>query len=136
MLIETPWSFPHQLVLVHAPAFDSGDEEAERIALVASSEASEIVALFSRQLSDRELDVYGRVAELQRPMLFAHSIADNENAGERRSVVELATRYLRERRIPAGRIFTVSALDASEAKASGRATSPWSSRKSTHCARR
>ena len=134
VLIETPWSFPRQLVLVHAPAFDSGDDDAERISLAASQEASEVVALFSRQLSDRELDVYVRVAAQKRPILFAHSIADNENTSERRSVVELARRYLQEHRIPTARVFTVSALDAFEAEASGRATPPPGT-SSTRCAR-
>ena len=42
-------------------------------------------------------------------MLFAHTIADNEAPNERRHVVELAQAYLRERNIPAERIFVVSA---------------------------
>ena len=52
--------------------------------------ASEVLCLFSRQLSDRELELYERVAEFGRPMLFAHTIADNEAPNERRHVVELA----------------------------------------------
>jgi GTP-binding protein EngB required for normal cell division len=125
VLIETPWSMPRQLVLVHAPAFDSGDEEAEEIALAAAHAASEIVGLFSRQLSDRELALYARVAELERPMLLAHTIADNESSGERRTVVELAARYLRERGISIGRIFTISALDYLEAAQTKRPAAAW-----------
>ena len=125
VLIETPWSMPRQLVLVHAPAFDSGDEEAEEIALAAAHAASEIVGLFSRQLSDRELALYARVAELQRPMLLAHTIADNESSGERRTVVELAARYLRERGITIPRIFTISALDYLEAAQTKRPAAAW-----------
>jgi predicted GTPase len=125
ILIETPWSMPRQLVLVHAPAFDSGDAEAERVALAAAKAASEIVGLFSRQLSDRELALYARVAEFDHPMLLAHTIADNESTGERRTVVDLAGRYLRERGIVANRIFTISALDFLEAAQTKRAPAPW-----------
>jgi hypothetical protein len=125
ILIETPWHMPRQLVLVHAPAFDSGNEEAEGIALAAARAASEIVGLFSRQLSDRELALYARVAELERPMLLAHTIADNESPGERRTVVDLAGRYLRERGIAVNRIFTISALDYLEAAQTKRAPAPW-----------
>jgi hypothetical protein len=81
--------------------------------------------LFSRQLSDRELDLYARLAELGRPMLFAHTIADNESASERRHVVELAAGYLKERNIPVERIFTVSARDYQIAHEAGRVASPW-----------
>jgi hypothetical protein len=125
ILIEVPWKMPRQLVLVHAPAFDSGNPRAEEIAFAAARAASEVLALFSRQLSDRELALYGRVAELGKPMLFAHTIADNESPAERRDVVELAGRYVRERNIPAQRIFTVSALDYLEALQAGRAAAPW-----------
>jgi hypothetical protein len=125
ILIETPWQMPRQLVLVHAPAFDSGNEEAEGIALAAARAASEIVGLFSRQLSDRELALYARVAEFERPMLLAHTIADNESPGERRTVVDLAGRYLRERGITVNRIFTISALDDLEAAQTKRAPAPW-----------
>jgi GTP-binding protein EngB required for normal cell division len=125
VLIETPWTMPRQLVLVHAPAFDSGNPDAERIALAAAGAASEIVGLFSRQLSDSELNVYGRVAEFGKPMLLAHTIADNETAAERRTVVELAARYLRERNIACSRIFTISALDYLEAAQTKRAAAPW-----------
>ncbi len=125
ILIETPWTMPRELVLVHAPAFDSGNESAESIALAAAGAGSEMLGLFSRQLSDRELALYGRVAELNKPMLLAHTIADNESASERRTVVELATRYLRERAIPVARIFTVSALDYFEAANVKRAAAPW-----------
>jgi hypothetical protein len=125
VLIETPWTFPRQLVLVHAPAFDSGNAHAEDIALHAARAASEVVALFSRQLSDRELDLYARVADYGKPMLFAHTIADNEAPAERRTVVELAARYVRERGIAAGRIFTISALEYGEARKAGRAPAAW-----------
>jgi hypothetical protein len=125
VLIETPWPMPRQLVLVHAPAFDSGNEEAETIALAAARAGSEILGLFSRQLSDRELALYGRVAELDKPMLLAHTIADNETAAERRTVVELAGRYLRERGIGVNRIFTISALDFLEAAQTKRAAAAW-----------
>ena len=125
VLIEIPWNLPKQLVLVHAPAFDSGDPVAEEVALAAAAAASEVVGLFSRQLSERELNLYARVAELGKPMLLVHTIADNETPAERRTVVELAARYLRERGIPAPRIFTVSALDFLEAAQLGRAAAAW-----------
>ena len=108
VLIETPWTLPRELVLVHAPAFDSGFGLAEEIVLAAAASASEIVALFSRQLSDRELNLYTRLSGLKKPISFAHTIADNETASERRNVVMLADRYLRERGIVPQRIFTVS----------------------------
>jgi hypothetical protein len=125
VLIETPWAMPRQLVLVHAPAFDSGNDQAEAIALTAARAASEILGLFSRQLSDRELDLYARAGELGKPMLLAHTIADNESAAERRTVVELASRYVRERGLPVKRIFTISALDFLGALESKRAAAPW-----------
>ena len=125
VLIETPWRMPRELVLVHAPAFDSGNDEAERIALAAARAASEILGLFSRQLSDRELALYGRVAEFGKPMLLAHTIADNESASERRTVVDLARRYLRERAIPVTRVFTISALDYFEAAQTKRVPAAW-----------
>ena len=108
ILIETPWDLPRELVLVHAPAFDSGFPLAEDIVTAVAASASEILALFSRQLSDRELDLYGRLAPLGKPMMFVHTIADNETAAERRNVVMLADRYLRERAIVPKRIFTVT----------------------------
>jgi predicted GTPase len=111
ILIETPWDLPRQLVLVHAPAFDSGSPLAEEIVSAVAAAASEIVALFSRQLSDRELDLFGRLAPLGKPMTFVHTIADNETGAERRNVVMLADRYLRERAIVPKRIFTVSTRD-------------------------
>lgn len=125
VLVEVPWKLPRQLVLVHAPSFDSGEPMAEDIALTAANAASEILALFSRQLSDRELLLYGRVAEFGKPMLFAHTLADHEQPAERRQVVELAGRYLRERGIAAQRIFTVSTLDWRESRETGRAASPY-----------
>jgi hypothetical protein len=112
VLIETPWTLPRELVLVHTPAFDSGFSLATDIVGAAAASASEILALFSRQLSDRELDLYGRLATLGKPMNFVHTIADNETAAERRNVVMLADRYLRERAILPQRIFTVSTREA------------------------
>jgi len=41
-------------------------------------------------------------------MSFVHTIADNETPADRRNVVTLADRYLRERGIVPQRIFTVS----------------------------
>jgi dynamin family protein len=108
LLVETPWDLPRELVLVHAPAFDSGFSLAEEIVGAAAGSASEILALFSRQLSDRELDLYSRLAPLGKPMTFVHTIADNETPTDRRHVVTLAERYLRERGISPQRIFTVS----------------------------
>jgi predicted GTPase len=108
ILVETPWDLPRELVLVHAPAFDSGFSLAEEIVGAAAGSASEILALFSRQLSDRELDLYSRLAPLGKPMTFVHTIADNETPTDRRHVVTLADRYLRERGITPLRIFTVS----------------------------
>jgi predicted GTPase len=125
VLIEVPWKMPRELVLVHAPAFDSGNPQAEEIALAAAAAASEVLALFSRQLSERELAMYARVAALRKPLIFAHTIADNESAAERRTVVDLAGRYLRKSDIPYKRIFTVSSLDFDEAALAGRAPSAW-----------
>ncbi|NNM99978.1 MAG: hypothetical protein HKL91_09285, partial [Candidatus Eremiobacteraeota bacterium] len=125
VLVLTPWSFPRELVLVHAPAFDSGDIDAEDIALMAARSASEVLCLFSRQLSERELSLYERIADFGKPMLFAHTMADNESAGERRNVVELAGRYLAERKIPTTRIFTVSAQEYATAIAERRAPAGW-----------
>jgi hypothetical protein len=82
------------------------------IAGAAAAGASEILALFSRQLSDRELDLYGRLAQLGKPMTFVHTIADNETPADRRNVVTLADRYLREQGIVPQRIFTVSTREA------------------------
>jgi predicted GTPase len=108
ILVETPWDLPRELVLVHAPPFDSGGPLAEEIVAAAAGSASEILALFSRQLSDRELDLYSRLAPLGKPMTFLHTIADNETGADRRNVVQLADRYLRERGIAPQRIFTIS----------------------------
>jgi hypothetical protein len=108
VLVETPWDLPRELVLVHAPPFDSGFPLAEAIVGAAAASASEILALFSRQLSDRELELYGRLAPLAKPMTFVHTIADHETPADRRNVVLLADRYLRERGIIPQRIFTVS----------------------------
>ncbi len=125
VLIEIPWSLPRELVLVHTPAFDSGFALAEQIALAAAGSASEILALFSRQLSDRELDLYGRMNELGKPMTFVHTIADNEAPAERRNVVALADRYLRERAIVPQRIFTTSTTDYRVARREQRAPAGW-----------
>jgi hypothetical protein len=108
LLVETPWDLPRQLVLVHAPPFDSGFPLAEEIVGAAAAGASEILALFSRQFSERELELYSRLAPLGKPMTFVHTIADNETPDDRRNVVRLADRYLRERGIAPQRILTVS----------------------------
>jgi len=125
VLVLVPWKLPKQLVLVHAPAFDSGDPNADDVNAVVASHASEVLCLFSRQLSDRELELYERVAEFGRPMLFAHTIADNEAPNERRHVVELAKQYLNQRNIHAERVFTISAQEYGEAKRSSRAPAGW-----------
>ena len=125
VLILTPWKLPRELVLVHAPAFDAGDATLEDVCMVAARASSEVLCLFSRQLSDRELALYERVAELGKPMMFAHTLADNESASERRHVVELAQQYLRERNVPAQRMFTVSTLEYSQAKREQRAPAGW-----------
>ncbi len=125
VLILTPWKLPRELVLVHAPAFDAGDTTLEDVCMVAAREASEVLCLFSRQLSDRELALYQRVADLGKPMMFTHTLADNESPSERRHVVELAQQYLRERNIPAQRVFTVSTLEYAQAKREQRAPSGW-----------
>lgn len=125
VLIETPWSLPRELVFVHVPAFDTGEEQAQEIAVLAASRASEVLCLFSRQLSDRELDLYERVAELGKTVHYVHTIADNETAAERRQVVELATSYLAGRNILPKRIFTVSTLDYTQAKREARAPAAW-----------
>lgn len=121
----TPWKHPKELVLVHAPAFDSGQADAEDVNLVVADTSSAVLCLFSRQLSDLELAVYERVAELGKPMLFAHTLADNETLAERRNVVELATQYLRERSVPATRIFTLSAHEYATATELKRAPEGW-----------
>ena len=125
VLVLVPWSLPRELVLVHAPAFDSGDPSAEDVNVVVASHASEVLCLFSRQLSERELTLYERVSEFNKPMLFAHTIADNEAPSERRHVVELAQQYLRERNIPAERVFVVSAHEYDDAKHEKRAPAGW-----------
>jgi predicted GTPase len=108
LLVETPWDLPRQLVLVHAPPFDSGFPLADEIVGAAAAGASEILALFSRQFSEGELELYSRLAPLGKPMTFVHTIADNETPDDRRNVVRLADRYLRERGIVPQRILTVS----------------------------
>ena len=125
VLVLVPWSLPPELVLVHAPAFDSGETDAEDVNVVIASHASEVLCLFSRQLSDRELALYERVAEFNKPMLFAHTIADNEAANERRHVVELAQTYLQGRNIPVERIFTVSSHEYAQARRERRAPAGW-----------
>ncbi len=125
VLVLVPWSLPRELVLVHAPAFDSGDPAAEDVNVVVASHASEVLCLFSRQLSDRELSLYERIAEFNKPMIFAHTIADNEAPAERRHVVELAQTYLRERGIPVERIFVISSLEYDEARREKRAPAGW-----------
>jgi hypothetical protein len=125
VLIVTPWNLPRELVLVHAPAFDAGDSTLEDVCMVAAREASEVLCLFSRQLSDRELALYERVADLGKPMMFAHTLADNETAAERRHVIELAQQYLKERNIPAQRVFSLSTLEYSQAKREQRAPAGW-----------
>jgi hypothetical protein len=125
VLLLVPWNLPRQLVLVHAPAFDSGDPDADDVNVAVAGHASEVLCLFSRQLSDRELDLYDRVAHFGKPMLFAHTIADNESPKERRHVVELAAEYLKARAIPSERVFTVSASDYVAARDAHRAASPW-----------
>jgi hypothetical protein len=112
-------------VLVHAPAFDSGEPDAEDVNVVIASNASEVLCLFSRQLSDRELALYERIAEFDKPMLFAHTIADNEAPNERRHVIELAQSYLKQRNIPAERVFVVSAHEYAQARAEHRAPAGW-----------
>lgn len=125
VLIETPWRMPRELVLVHAPAFDSGDPHAEEIAIVAARASSEVLCLFSRQLSDRELSLYERVADLGKPMQFVHTIADNESAAERREVIQLAGQYLAEHNITPTRMFTISAADYEDARRDRRTVAAW-----------
>ena len=125
VLVLVPWSLPRELVLVHAPAFDSGEPDAEDVNVVVASHASEVLCLFSRQLSDRELALYERIAQFNKPMLFAHTIADNEAPSERRHVVELAQSYLKERNIPVERIFVVSAHEYVQARREKRAPAAW-----------
>jgi len=121
----TPWRHPRELVLVHAPAFDSGEAHAEDVNMVVAGTSSAVLCLFSRQLSDRELALFERVGELGKPMLFAHTIADNETPAERRNVVDLAKAYLQERNIPANRLFAVSAHDYQRALEAKRAPEAW-----------
>jgi hypothetical protein len=93
--------------------------------LAAASAGGESLALFSRQLSDRELELYGRIAENGKPLTFVHTMADHEDSAERRNVVMLAERYLRERAIVPQRIFTTSTLEYREAVEAGRAPAGW-----------
>ena len=58
-------------------------------------------------------------------MVFGNAIADEGAPAERRTVVELAARYIRERGIAAGRIFTISALEFGEARKAGHAPAAW-----------
>ncbi|MEO7039182.1 MAG: hypothetical protein ABI186_04035, partial [Candidatus Elarobacter sp.] len=51
--------------------------------------------------------------------------ADHEDAAERRNVVMLADRYLRERGIVPQRIFTTSTVEFREAVERGRAPAGW-----------
>jgi predicted GTPase len=125
VLIETPWTLPRELVLVHTPAFDSGFPLAAEIVRAAASAGSEILALFSRQLSDRELDLYAQIARDGKPITFVHTMADHEDSAERRNVVMLADRYLRERAIVPQRIFTTSTLEYREALDASRAPAGW-----------
>ncbi|HET9095762.1 MAG TPA: dynamin family protein [Candidatus Baltobacteraceae bacterium] len=125
VLILTPWKLPRELVLVHAPAFDAGDSTLEDVCMVTARAASEVLCLFSRQLSDRELSLYERAAQLGKPMMFAHTLADNESSAERRHVVDLAQQYLRERAIPVKRMFTLSTLEYAQAKREQRAPAGW-----------
>lgn len=125
LLILTPWRLPRELVLVHAPAFDSGEATAEDVCVVAAAASNEVLCLFSRQLSDRELAFYERTAELGRPMIFVHTLADNESPAERRHVAELAQEYLRERKIPVQRLFTISTAEYAAAKRDGRPPAAW-----------
>ena len=57
--------------------------------------------------------------------MLAHTIADHETPAERRTVIELAQRYVRERGIAVGRFFTISALEYFEATQHGRAPAGW-----------
>jgi predicted GTPase len=125
VLIETPWTLPRELVLVHTPAFDSGLPLATEVVRAAASAGSEILVLFSRQLSDRELEIYAQIAETGKPITFVHTMADHEDAAERRNVVMLADRYLRERAIVPQRIFTTSTLEYRAAVDAGRAPAGW-----------
>jgi predicted GTPase len=125
VLIETPWTLPRELVLVHTPAFDSGFPLASEIVRAAASAGSEILALFSRQLSERELDLYAQIARDGKPIAFVHTMADHEDSAERRNVVMLADRYLRERAIVPQRIFTTSTLEYREALDASRAPAGW-----------
>lgn len=125
VLIETPWQLPRQLVLVHAPAFDMSDGRTGEVCMVAAHAASQVLCLFSRQLSDRELNMYERVADLNKPMMFVHTLADNETPQERRQVVELARQYLRQRNVTPSRIFTVSTFEYAQARRAGRAPAGW-----------
>ncbi|MDB5028695.1 MAG: hypothetical protein JWO66_2384, partial [Candidatus Eremiobacteraeota bacterium] len=125
VLIETPWTLPRELVLVHTPAFDSGLPLATEVVRAAASAGSEILVLFSRQLSDRELEIYAQIAETGKPVTFVHTMADHEDAAERRNVVMLADRYLRERAIVPQRIFTTSTLEYRAAVDAGRAPAGW-----------
>ncbi len=125
VLIEVPWTMPHELVIVHAAGVRFGHAASRIDRGGGGPQCERSGGLFSRQLSDRELALYERVADFEKPMLLAHTIADNESSAQRRTVVELANRYVRERRIPAARIFTISAIDYLDAMQSGRPAAPW-----------
>jgi hypothetical protein len=58
-------------------------------------------------------------------MTFVHTMADHEDGTERKNVVMLADRYLRERTVVPQRIFTVSTLEYREAVDASRAPAGW-----------
>src|ERR1700736_682833 len=65
------------------------------------------------------------MAKSGKPITVVHTMADHEDAAERRNVVMLAARYLRERAIVPQRIFTTSTLEYREALDAGRAPAGW-----------
>ncbi len=69
--------------------------------------------------------MYERVADLNKPTMFVHTLADNEAPQERREVVELAWQYLRQRNIAPSRIFTVSTFEYTQARRAERAPAGW-----------
>ena len=94
---------------------------AEEVALAAAGAASEVLGLFSRQLSDRELELYdARRRARQTDAASPTRSPTTKRPNERRHVVELAERYLRERGIATPRIFTVSALEYSKPRSGAR----------------
>ena len=94
-------SLPRELVLVHAPAFDSGDPDAEDVNVAVASHASEVLCLFSRQLSDRELEPL-RARRRVRPADALRAYDRRQRSAARNGATSSSSpaEYLKARAIP------------------------------------